>query len=294
MNALKAVKKTDDQLVVENYIVLFGGRDLEGTVNDNVNADGSRGEFFTKATDLRSAFTNTNVLYVDWEHGYMGGQGEPGADEPSGFVDWTTAKADDRGVRVQRILDRRLEYVRMLEPLIDEGLIGTSSEAVPGRVQKADTGEILRWPLRRDSLTVTPMEPRMLTENAMQAVKALADKMPSLKSILPEDTLPATAQKSPASTGDPYLATATIQIDPSDLADQIVQRLRQPVEAPADSVDIDAVDVDVEDQHEDGDAATSAPAVEPEEAPEPDEARLAEVLGEFVETISGQLQEVIS
>ena len=290
MNALKAIKKTDDQLVVENYIVLFGGRDLEGTVNDNVNADGSRGEFFTKATDLRSAYTNTGRLYVGWEHGFADGD-EPGADEPLGFVDWTTAKADETGVRVQRILDRRAAFVRMIEPLIDEGLIGTSSEAVPQKVRKADTGEILRWPLRSDSLTVTPMEPRMLTENAMQAVKALADKMPSLKSILPEDTPPATAQKSPASTGDPYLATATIQIDPSDLADQIVQRLRQPVEAPADSVDIDVVEV--EDQHEDGDAATSAPAVEPETAPEPEDARFAEVLGEFVETISGQIREAI-
>ena len=473
MNALKAVRKTDDQLVVENYIVLFGGRDLEGAVNDNRNPDGSVGEFFTKSTDLRSAYTNTGRLYVDWEHGFADGD-EPNADEPLGFVDWTTAKADDTGVRVQRILDRRAAFVRMIEPLIDEGMIGTSSEAVPQKVRKADTGEILRWPLRRDTLTVTPMEPRMLSENAMRAVKALADKMPALKSLLPEhknekaqlfdvsgntntgvmvalyppadvaaqiaamsgvevsadelhvtlayygdannltsaqiaavidkvrnigfefapikgrfggvgrfsasessdnmdvlyanvdspsiETLrislverlyqlqpvtnhgftphmtlayvpvnadmpitnwtpiPVTfdaisivvgdkredflltgydrnvvatdkssAVKSPPSTGDPYLATATIQIDPADLAAQIVERLRQPVEATPPAADID----DVEDVHEDGDAESSAPAVEPETAPEPEDARFAEVLGEFVETISGQIREAI-
>ncbi|MCB0074818.1 MAG: hypothetical protein KDE20_25305, partial [Caldilineaceae bacterium] len=202
MNALKAVKKTDDQLVVENYIVLFGGRDLEGAVNDNRNPDGSVGEFFTKSTDLRSAYTNTGRLYVDWEHGFADDD-EPSADEPLGFVDWTTAKADDTGVRVQRILDRRAAFVRMIEPLIEEGMIGTSSEAVPKKVRKADTGEILNWPLRRDTLTVTPMEPRMLSENAMQAVKALADKVPTLKSLLGEDAAPV---KSPPSTGDPYLA----------------------------------------------------------------------------------------
>lgn len=282
MNALKAVRKTDDQLVVENYIVLFGGRDLEGAVNDNRNPDGSVGEFFTKSTDLRSAYTNTGRLYVDWEHGFADGD-EPNADEPLGFVDWTTAKADDTGVRVQRILDRRAAFVRMIEPLIDEGMIGTSSEAVPQKVRKADTGEILRWPLRRDTLTVTPMEPRMLSENAMRAVKALADKVPTLKSLLGEDAEPV---KSPPSTGDPYLATATIQIDPADLASQIVERLRQPAEATP-----PAADIDVEDVHEDGDAESSAPAVEPETAPEPEDARFAEVLGEFVETISTQIRE---
>ena len=283
MNALKAVKKTDDQLVVENYIVLFGGRDLEGAVNDNRNPDGSVGEFFTKSTDLRSAYTNTGRLYVDWEHGFADGD-EPNADEPLGFVDWTTAKADDTGVRVQRILDRRAAFVRMIEPLIDEGMIGTSSEAVPQKVRKADTGEILRWPLRRDTLTVTPMEPRMLSENAMRAVKALADKVPTLKSLLGEDAEPV---KSPPSTGDPYLATATIQIDPADLAAQIVERLRQP----AAEATPPAADIDVEDVHEDGDAESSAPAVEPETAPEPEDARFAEVLGEFVETISTQIRE---
>lgn len=113
--------------------------------------------------------------------------------------------------------------------------------------------------------------------------------MPTLKSLLGEDAAPV---KSPPSTGDPYLATATIQIDPADLAAQIVERLRQPAaEATPPAADIDVVEV--EDQHEDGDAATSAPAVEPEEAPEPDDARLAEVLGEFVETISGQIRETI-
>lgn len=285
MNALKAIRKTDDSLVVENYIVLFGGRDLEGTVNGNTNPDGSVGEFFSKATDLRSHYTNTGVLYVDWEHGW-GDDGEPGADEPLGFVDWTTAKADDHGVKVQRILDRRASFVRMIEPLIEEGLIGTSSEAVPNKVQKADTGEILRWPLRRDTLTVTPMEPRMLSANAVQAIKALGDKVPSLKSMIEPE--PVAQSNAAVGIGEPYMATATIQIDPSDLANQIVERLRQPVSTP------DTADIDVEDQHEDGDAATPAPAVEPETAPEPDDARLAEVLGEFVETIAGQIREVIS
>jgi hypothetical protein len=186
MNALKAVSKTDDQLIVENHIVLFGGRDLEGKVNERVNPDGTRGEYFTKATDLRSAYTNTGVLYVDWEHG-QGEKAEPQEDDIIGFVDWTTAKADDYGILVRRILDRRSRFIQMIEPLIEEGMIGTSSEAVPQGVTKADTGEITRWPLRRDTLTVSPMEPRMLSANALAAAKALGDRWPAMKAAIVED-----------------------------------------------------------------------------------------------------------
>jgi hypothetical protein len=75
----------------------------------------------------------------------------------------------------------------MLESLIDEGLIGTSSEAIPDQVKKKKSGEIENWPLMRDTLTVTPMEPRNLSENVLQSVKALSDRIPGLKALLPED-----------------------------------------------------------------------------------------------------------
>jgi len=40
-NALKAISETPDELRVANYLVLFGGRDLEGIASDYVNDDGS-------------------------------------------------------------------------------------------------------------------------------------------------------------------------------------------------------------------------------------------------------------
>lgn len=204
-NALKAISKTDDSLTVENHIVLFGGRDLEGHLSPNVNPDGSRGEYFSKSVDLRSPYTNTGVLYVDWEHGY-GDDDEPQKDDILGYVDWSTAKADDSGVLVRRILDRRNRYVQMLEPLIEAGLIGTSSEAVSHGVRKSADGEITRWPLRRDTLTVTPMEPRMaLGENVLQTVKTLADEWPALKAalfpddeVIPAEDIPADDIEQPA------------------------------------------------------------------------------------------------
>jgi hypothetical protein len=246
MNALKAVSRTDDQLIVENHIVLFGGRDLEGKVNDRANPDGSRGEFFSKATDLRSAYTNTGVLYVDWEHG-QGGKAEPQEDDIIGFVDWTTAKADDEGILVRRILDRRNRFIQMIEPLIEEGMIGTSSEAVPQGVTKADTGEITRWPLRRDTLTVTPMEPRMLSANALAAAKALGDRWPAMKAAILEDV---SRETSPTTN------------QPAPVAVENTEQLTNEV------------------------AQDDAPAVQSETTPEPDNTELAALLTQFVTTIT--------
>jgi DNA-binding transcriptional regulator LsrR (DeoR family) len=90
-----------------------------------------------------------------------------------GRVDWKTAMVDEKGLFVERVLNRRNKYVRFLEELIRAGLIGTSTEAIPDGVVKAADGEIVAWPLRRDTLTVQPMDPRMIDDNVVTAVKAL-------------------------------------------------------------------------------------------------------------------------
>jgi len=185
-NPLKAISATDDELRVANYIVLFGGRDLEGIASANVNPDGTKGEYFTPETQLESAYTKAGTLFVDWEHS----QGELG-DELLGVVDWKTARIDDAGVFVERVLNRRSAYVRWLEGLISDGLIGTSSEAVSDEVEKAADGRITRWPLRRDTLTVQPMEPRMLQENHIQAFKALGIELPALDDNVADEPEPA-------------------------------------------------------------------------------------------------------
>ena len=116
-NNLKTLSKTENDLVVGNYIVLFGGRDLVG-------------EYFTKNTKLDSPYTDIGTLYVDFEHGI-----DPdnlGIDDNSvlGLVDWKSARFDEKGVFVERVLNRRAKYVDYLEQLIDAGVMGTSSEAV--------------------------------------------------------------------------------------------------------------------------------------------------------------------
>ncbi len=174
-NHLKAISKTDKELRVANYMVLFGGRDLQG-------------ETFTSKTEFESQYTKTGTLYIDWEHGYdWDNEGAPQRDDILGVVDWKTARIDETGLWVERALDRQNEYMVYLEELIEAGVIGTSSEAT--RNAEVHAGVITKWPLKRDALTLTPAEPRMLSTNTIQAIKSLSDKMPSLKSLLLKDSV---------------------------------------------------------------------------------------------------------
>jgi hypothetical protein len=176
-NVLKAVSKTEEELRVGNYIALFGGKDLEG-------------EHFTARTDFESSYTKTGVLYVDWEHGLgqkIDGKASPGPDDVLGYVDWNSRKTDEMGVWVERVLDRRNQYMKYIEPLIEAGMIANSSEAVKAGVVTTKSGEIEKWPLYKDALTVMPMEPRMMTENVISAVKGLAKDYPHLEALLLEE-----------------------------------------------------------------------------------------------------------
>jgi hypothetical protein len=170
MNTLKAISGTDSELRVGNYIVLFGGKDLSG-------------EFFTKNTNFQSNYTDLGVLYEDFEHGRDYEKAGNSGHNVLGIVDWKTAKADETGIFVERVLNRRADYVKYLTQLIESGVVGTSSEAVGGGVSKRSSGEIVDWPLMRDSLTVTPMEPRMITSNVLEAAKSLAEIFPNSKSL---------------------------------------------------------------------------------------------------------------
>lgn len=182
MNQLKAISQTDSELRVGNYMVLFGGKDLTG-------------EFFTKSTNFDSNFTDLGVLYVDFEHGRDAEKAGNSQNNVLGLVDWKSAKVDETGIFVERVLNRRAEYVKYLAQLIDAGIVGTSSEAVLSGIRKKSTGEIVDWPLMRDSLTVTPMEPRMAGENVLVAAKALAEIFPQSKSLAELTGLPPPASK---------------------------------------------------------------------------------------------------
>ena len=162
-NNLKAISKSETELRVSNYIVLFGGSDLSG-------------ESFSKSTNLESSYTASKFLHVDFEHGLDPDKTGMDENEILGYVDWKTMKVDDKGVFVERVLNRQAKYMEYIEPLIEAGIVGNSSEAVAGKTVR-DGSNIIDWPLKRDTLTVQPCEPRMMGANVMQACKSLGIKM---------------------------------------------------------------------------------------------------------------------
>lgn len=202
-NALKALRKTDDELRVGNYIILFGGRDLE-FVRMGPNPDKSLGTRFDPSVEVESEFTKAGQLPLGWEHDSEA----EGVKGKLGWVDWSTAKRDEKGWFVERVLDRRNKYVQFVEELIDAGLIGTSSEAIPDSIRALDDGTIVEWRLRGDTLTVQPVEPRMMAEfgeNQIRALKSLAEEIPAVNKLLSQ--LPSTPSaengKGDAHEGDP-------------------------------------------------------------------------------------------
>jgi hypothetical protein len=184
-NHLRFIKSTDDTILVGNYMVLWGDgdhRDMEGILSPHKNADGTNGQFFTPETQFESDFTQTDTVIVDWEHGFKPDQVGPG-DEALGKVLWKSAVEDDLGLWVQRGLNRRNRYIKFLEKIgvFERGDLGTSSMAVKGGVSVAYNGEIKKWQVERDSLTFTPMEPRNIKGNQLQALKSLAEEIPGIR-----------------------------------------------------------------------------------------------------------------
>lgn len=158
-NALQTIAKTPDHLVVGNHIITFDRPPV--------------GDYFTKKTSLASSYTEVGKLFV----------GLAGADDDSvlGYVDWSTAKANDAGVFVQRVLNRRNRYLKFLEELIDAGMVTTASQPIQNRVKRGKNGEIIAWPVRRDSLVVPAAAQRSLSTGQRRAMKALDLALPRLK-----------------------------------------------------------------------------------------------------------------
>ncbi len=182
MGPLKFIKAEDNELILEGYLALWGGVDFDI-------------QHFKTETDFESSYTKTGRLLIDWEHGQEPDEEEdgtkiqqPGRDDILGYVDWLTARKDDIGLLARHVLDRRKKYVKeLVEPLARAELLATSTEAVQPRVKVEDDGWLSRWPLKRQSITVMPAEPRLMTESQLSIIKSLAEQYPTyLKAFVPE------------------------------------------------------------------------------------------------------------
>lgn len=168
MNYLKVKETTEDEVRLEGYVAIWGGRDLHN-------------EYFTPDTEFESDYTRTGRLYIDFEHGLQPDKvaTQPGRHDILGYVDWSTARKDEIGLLVEHVLDRRNKYVSgLIEPLARMKALGTSSEAIPGQVVRTLDGKIEKWPLHRQTLTVTPAEPR--TVEFTHFIKSITEEFPEL------------------------------------------------------------------------------------------------------------------
>ncbi len=162
MEPLKFIKADDDKLELEGYIAVWDGDDI---VNER----------FIQDTDFESNYTKTGRLLIDWEHGARPDEDkdgekiiQPGRDDVLGWVDWYSHEKTDIGLLARHVLNRRAAYVKeFIEPMARAELLSTSSEAVSEKVVKLDDGTITKWPLKRQSLTVMPAEPRLMTEQQL-------------------------------------------------------------------------------------------------------------------------------
>lgn len=214
--AIKILDSESDDavLVADAYLFLFGGRDLSG-------------EYFTTATRSDSEYTRSvGRLAIDVEHGRRFTADYPGEQSALGYVDAATIRDDEFGRLARHLLDRRNRYVReVFEPMIRAGLIGTSSEAQADGVERDKDGRIVAWPLLRQTLTVSPMEPRLMTERQIQIIKSIPiDLLAAViqdagqsvtddakqeiqlheENKMSNDDKPATGPATPAVTGDEF------------------------------------------------------------------------------------------
>ncbi len=127
---------------VGGYLVIWGSPDTRDL----------QGEYFTPETDLGlDWYAQRPVLY---HHGLDGSLKAA----VIGVID--TLKPDDTGIWAEAQLDLRKRYVRIVQKLVDKGILGWSSGSLPHLVEVGGDGQIKRWPIIEGSLTPAPAEPR--------------------------------------------------------------------------------------------------------------------------------------
>ena len=144
-----AMKAVDDE-TVRGYVVLFG---------DAEHPDLQR-DYFTKATDFW-------LDHFGWPRPitYHHGMDAATRDDPI-IGHWMKAGVDNVGLWLEGQLDRAHAYYKAMRELARRGYLKPSTDSAPQWVlrekQENGTNFIKRWPMISSSLTVTPMEPRMM------------------------------------------------------------------------------------------------------------------------------------
>ena len=145
-SAIKAV----DGDTIRGYAVLFGDADHHDIERD----------YYTKSTDFWMDHFGW-PRPITYQHGL-----DPATRAAPVVGHWTKGGVDDVGVWLEGQIDRAHKYYAAVKQLIARGYLKLSSDSAPQWVQRErqDNGAtfVKTWPLVTSSVTVSPMEPRML------------------------------------------------------------------------------------------------------------------------------------
>lgn len=130
-------------------------------------------EYFTPETDFWDE-SQKNTRWLTWDHG----QDESfKADTRIGqIVDYGD---DEIGRWYEAKLDRSHKYRKMIDRLIEQGALGTSSDSAPQYVVREKTGKatwLKQWPWFASALTDVPCEPRMI--GSIEVLKSMGIVLP--------------------------------------------------------------------------------------------------------------------
>ena len=159
MNPVKATLLDDDAFRL--LAIPFTGPIPSPTAPRGADLDG---EWFSPRTDIRPGWLKARD--VDWHHG------EDGTMRREVIAKAVDPVMEDDGWWVTVWLEHGARRLGLIKRLAERGaqLYG-SSESVAGLVQKAATGEILRWPYWRQTLSTSPQN----THSVLRPLKAVLD-----------------------------------------------------------------------------------------------------------------------
>jgi len=127
-----------------------------------------QGDFFDDHTvGMLEVFNVTKCLPYLYNHGgdpYLKGS-------PVGVID--TIEEKDIGLWYEAQLNLSTKYAAAVQGLIEQGVLGTSSGAIPRSVVKSTNGHIKSWTIYEGSGTPCPVDPRQLTHPLTVLEKAI-------------------------------------------------------------------------------------------------------------------------
>lgn len=141
------------------YLCLWGSQSMKDL----------SGEWFAPDTEeMTSIFKAVGVLPAIYHHALD----DSVKSTVVGLVD--VMEQDETGLWIEAQIKEHEAYQRLIQPLVQKGMLGWSSGALPGgrRVNKA-TGKIVRWPIVEASMTPSPMEWRMAAQWPIQHIKGI-------------------------------------------------------------------------------------------------------------------------